>query len=100
MVERLHVYDLFAEGWPDERYSMGLYVSEEVALAGLKSIYGSPYKVKWTERRTDECLEIVGDFEHVTGYSTEHKATFTITRVEVLDAALHTPDSAEEPESE
>lgn len=66
---------------------MGIYESEAAALAGLKSIYGHPYKVEWTERRADGGhLQITGAFKQVVGYSTEHVADYTITEVEVQTA--------------
>jgi hypothetical protein len=64
----------------EEGYVFGIYSSRELAIKGIKASYGSPYIVRWTE---DGDYYLIGHFDRVPGYSTEHRDVFSIEEYEV-----------------
>jgi hypothetical protein len=68
------------DGYPDETYVVGLFVSLDRAIAGIKERYGAPYKVTWDEPKDDGDNEtiVTGHFEAVPDYSIEHTASYII----------------------
>ena len=78
----------------DEQSIMLIAASIEAAVAQIKHSFGPPYVVAWEDTvETVHSREIapwnidwtvVGNFEEVPGYSTKHRAEFTITRWAVL----------------
>lgn len=60
--------------------------SVEAAVSLIKVDYPAPYKVRWespTADPHDGIWSLVGHFEKVPGYSTEHTASWAITSYEV-----------------
>lgn len=68
-----------------ENYDVdGVYATLNGAVAGIKGRYSEPYRVTWEDiKGSDDQYVLVGHFEHVTGYSTEHTDTWYITRTEL-----------------
>jgi hypothetical protein len=54
--------------------------SVEAAFAAVKAIYGAPYRVHWQQADAET---LVGDFEAIDGYSTQHTAYYDVTEYEV-----------------
>ena len=62
----------------------GVYASREAAIEGTKRTYGPPYKVEWT---LDSDGYLVGTFESVPGYSTNHRASWGFEEWEVEESS-------------
>jgi len=52
----------------------------------LRTRYGPPYRVSWTERTTPEgALEVEGVFELVPGFSVDHTTVWCVYSIEVQE---------------
>lgn len=63
----------------EQRDVFGIAVSLDAAVKHVKSRYGNPYVVDWTEPEGGDGFYILrGNFSHVQGYSTQHVGEYEI----------------------
>ena len=77
----------------EQRYTMFVADSPELAEKRLHATYLAPYKVRWEPMKdttweegdvTYRTFEVVGHFEGVQGYSTQHTAEYDISQIEYV----------------
>lgn len=69
-----------------QRYVFGVASSLAAAVAAIKRVYGPPYIVDWDESEVESEGQLIGKFDRVLNYSTDHVALFDIDEAEVWDA--------------
>ena len=72
----------------EQRHVVMVAATPEAAVVAIKRMFASPYVVRWEDaaQDADGDWRLVGHFDAVVGYSTQHQSTFEITRYPIIDA--------------
>ena len=65
----------------EERYTMFVADTPELAEKRIHATYPAPYKVRWEPMKD---MTVVGHFEAVLGKSTKHTAEYDISPIEYV----------------